>query len=69
MKIEPVTASQAAMAARAFRAWGKGHHPAGLNLGDMFACLLARERDMPLPFKGNDFARTDLRSAREEASS
>ena len=35
VRIEPVTASQAAMAGKAFRAWGKGHHLAALNLGDM----------------------------------
>ena len=64
---EPVTAEQAAMAADAFQAWGKGHHPAALNLGDMFAYLLARERDLPLLFKGNDFARTDVRNALEDA--
>ena len=66
---EPVTAAQAAMAADAFQAWGKGHHPAALNLGDMFAYLLARERDLPLLFKGNDFARTDVRNALAETSS
>ena len=64
--VEPVTASQAAMAADAFRAWGKGRHPAALNLGDMFAYLPARERNLPLLFKGNDFARTDVRNALPE---
>ena len=66
-RIEPVTAEQARMASAAFRAWGKGHHPAGLNLGDMFAYLLARERNLPLLFKGNDFSRTDVRNAMDEA--
>ena len=66
VEIEPVTASQAARAAEAFVAWGKGHHPAALNLGDMFAYLLARERDLPLLFKGNDFARTDVRNALQD---
>ena len=69
MTQEPVTAAQAAMAADAFQAWGKGHHPAALNLGDMFAFVLARERDLPLLFKGNDFARTDVRNALAETSS
>lgn len=62
----PVTAEQAAMAADGFPAWGKGHHPASLNLGDMFAYLLARERNLPLLFKGNDFDRTDVRNALAE---
>lgn len=65
VKIEPVTAAQAARASDAFQTWGEGRHPAGLNLGDMFAYLLARERDLPLLFNGNDFARTDVRSALE----
>ena len=63
--IEPVTASQAERAADAFVAWGQGRHPASLNLGDMFAYLLARERNLPLLFQGNDFARTDVRNALE----
>jgi len=63
---EPVTPAQAAMASAAFAAWGKGHHPAALNLGDMFAYLLAQERGLPLLFKGNDFARTDVRDALED---
>lgn len=41
----------------------KGHHPAGLNLGDVFACALARKVNLPLPFKGGDFARTDIEAA------
>lgn len=65
--IEPVTSAQASRAADAFLTWGKGRHPASLNLGDMFAYLLARERDLPLLFKGNDFARTDVRNALDEA--
>ena len=39
---------------------------ATLNLGDMFAYRLARERDLPLLFRGNDFARTDVRDALEQ---
>lgn len=66
VRIEPVTAAQAALASHAFQSWGKGHHPAALNLGDMFAYLLARERDLPLLFKGNDFTRTDVRNALED---
>lgn len=43
--------------------FGKGRHPAGLNLGDCFAYALARERNAPLLFKGADFALTDIASA------
>ena len=40
--IEPVDAEQADIAAKAYRRYGKGHHPAALNLGDVFAYALAR---------------------------
>jgi ribonuclease VapC len=47
----------------AFVLYGKGNgHPAALNLGDLFSYALAKTRDLPLLFKGNDFARTDLRT-------
>jgi ribonuclease VapC len=62
-EIAPVTADQAASACDAFRRYGKGRHPAGLNLGDVFAYALARATGEPLLFKGNDFTRTDIASA------
>jgi len=47
-----------------FVAFGKGSgHPAALNFGDLFAYSLARTRDLPLLFKGDDFSRTDVRDA------
>ena len=61
--IEAVDAGQAAAAGNACRSYGKGRHPAGLNLGDVFAYALARERNLPLLFKGEDFARTDIEPA------
>lgn len=45
---------------KAFVKWGKGKHPASLNFGDCFAYALAREKDMPLLFVGNDFSKTDV---------
>ncbi len=44
----------------AFARFGKGHHPAGLNMGDCFSYACARELDIPLLFKGNDFPQTDI---------
>ncbi|MBA1142116.1 type II toxin-antitoxin system VapC family toxin [Mesorhizobium sp. CCANP35] len=35
-------------------------HQADLNLGDCFAYACAKRRDLPLLYKGNDFALTDL---------
>jgi len=47
----------------AYCLFGKGNHPAGLNMGDCVAYALAKGLDAPLLFKGNDFARTDVRRA------
>jgi len=47
----------------AYLCYGKGVHPARLNLGDVFAYALAQGLDAPLLFKGNDFSKTDARSA------
>ena len=61
--VAPVDAAQAAIAVEAYRRFGKGRHPAGLNLGDVFPYALARRRELPLLFKGDDFSRTDIDSA------
>lgn len=60
LTIEPVTARQSDLARRAFRRYGKGRHPAGLNFGDCFAYALAKETGEPLLYKGDDFSRTDI---------
>jgi ribonuclease VapC len=44
----------------AFGRFGKGRHPAGLNLGDCFAYACAKQLDVPLLCKGDDFPRTDI---------
>ena len=59
-EIVPVTADQARIAQEGWRRFGKGRHPAALNFGDCFAYALARERNQPLLFKGNDFGQTDV---------
>lgn len=62
--IEPVTESQAKVARIAHRRFGRGrHHPARLNFGDCFAYALARDKNEPLLFVGDDFIHTDIRSA------
>jgi ribonuclease VapC len=45
---------------RAWRKFGKGRHPASLNLGDCFTYALARVTGYPILCVGNDFARSDL---------
>ncbi len=51
---------QARLACEAFLGFGKGRHPAALNLGDCATYALARSRALPPPVKGEDFTRTDL---------
>jgi ribonuclease VapC len=49
------------LALEAHARFGKGHgHPARLNLCDCFAYAMARQHGMPLLYKGDDFAQTDL---------
>lgn len=57
--IEPTTHDDALAAREAFRIYGKGRHPAGLNFGDCFTYALARRLSRPILCKGNDFAQTD----------
>lgn len=59
----PVDGPQAMVAREAFRAFGKGRHPAGLNYGDLFAYALAKSLGERLLWKGDDFGRTDLEPA------
>lgn len=62
-EIVAVTAEHADQARRTWRRYGKGRHPASLNYGDCFAYALAKLANEPLLFKGDDFSRTDIRSA------
>lgn len=61
--VAPVDGEQATIATEAYRRFGKGRHPAGLNLGDVFPYALARQKALPLLFKGDDFSKTDIESA------
>jgi ribonuclease VapC len=63
MTTAPFDTHQASLAFDAYRRFGKGNHPAGLNFGDCAAYALAKSLDAPLLFKGADFAKTDIRSA------
>lgn len=62
-EMEAVTPAQALQVAEAYRRWGKGRHPAGLNFGDCFAYALAMQQGCRLLFVGQDFARTDVAAA------
>ena len=59
--IEPLNAARATIAAEAYRRYGKGHHPVGLNFVEIFAYALAHERRVPLLFKGDDFSQDRYR--------
>jgi ribonuclease VapC len=59
--VVPVDAEHVSEARRAYRRFGKGRHAAGLNFGDVFAYALARTAGEALMFKGEDFAKTDIR--------
>ena len=60
--IEPVTAEQARVAREAYRDYGRGSgHSARLNFGDCFSYALAKVKNEPLLFKGDDFWQTDVR--------
>jgi ribonuclease VapC len=43
--------------------FGKGRHPAKLNLGDCFSYACARSLGAPLLYKSDDFAQTDIPAA------
>jgi ribonuclease VapC len=62
MEVVPVTLGSAQRVAQAYALWGKGVHPAALNLGDCFAYELAKESACPLLFVGKDFSQTDIKS-------
>ena len=62
--IEPVhmDIEQVAIARDAYRRFGKGRHPAKLNIGDCCAYALAVQTGEPLLFKGDDFSKTDVKT-------
>ena len=63
IRIAEITLHQARLAREAYQKFGKGKHPAKLNLGDCFAYALAKARSEPLLFKGDDFRMTDIEAA------
>jgi ribonuclease VapC len=63
IEIAEVNEAIAEAAIEAFRRFGKGRHPAGLNFGDCFAYALASVTGEPLLYKGDDFAKTDIDAA------
>ncbi|CCV16154.1 type II toxin-antitoxin system VapC family toxin [Mesorhizobium sp. STM 4661] len=62
------SAEHAQASIEAYALYGRGSgHPAKLNMGDCFAYALAKTRNLPLLFKGNDFIHTDIEPALKPA--
>ncbi len=60
LRLVPVGEPELAIALDAYQIYGRGRHPAALNMGDCFAYGCAKANDARLLYKGDDFARTDL---------
>ncbi len=63
IKLVEATVDHVRAARSAWRRFGRGNHPAGLNFGDCFAYALADTSGEPLLFKGSDCALTGIRAA------
>ena len=59
-ELVPITPEIGRAAINAFDRFGRGRHPVRLNMGDCFAYACARTLGVPLLFKGDDFAQTDI---------
>jgi len=62
IEVVSIDADNAQLASQAFARYGK-RTPAKLNLGDCFAYALAKQRNAPLLYKGEDFTHTDITAA------
>ena len=60
-EIIPLNGDQVELALNAWRKFGKGRHPAGLNIGNCCAYALAKYSGERLLFKGKDFSQTDIK--------
>ena len=63
IEIVPFDAAHSDLAFEAYGRYGKGRHPARLNMGDCAAYALAKARGWPLLYKGDDFSATDVERA------
>jgi len=59
-----VSVGERELATQAYAEFGKGRHPAALNMGDCFAYACAKANRAKLLFKGEDFTKTDITRAR-----
>ena len=68
IELVAVSVEHVQAARRGWRRFGKGNHPAGLNFEDCFAYALAEVTGESLLYKGDDFALTDVESAKQMRS-
>jgi ribonuclease VapC len=63
-ELAPLSLPETLVAVDAARRYGKGSgHIAGLNYGDCLVYAVAKYRDLPLLFAGDDFRQTDVTPA------
>lgn len=60
LALVPIGEAEMTIALDAHQRYGRGRHPARLNMGDCFAYACAKTNDARLLYKGNDFSKTDL---------
>jgi ribonuclease VapC len=63
VQVEPFGRLEADYARYAYRHFGKGRHPAGLNFGDCLTFAIAVAKNEPLLFQGENFAQTNVSNA------
>lgn len=56
----PIGEQEMRLASDVYADYGKGRHPAALNMGDCFAYACAQANKARLLYKGEDFSKTDL---------
>jgi len=62
-RIVEIGVEEGRLAIEAYARFGKGVHPAKLNMGDCFAYACAKVHSVPLLYKGDDFVLTDIEAA------
>jgi|WetSurMetagenome_2_1015567.scaffolds.fasta_scaffold193540_2 ribonuclease VapC len=60
MQVVSLDGEQVELAKSAWKAYGKGRHSAGLNIGDCCSYALSKQTGEPLLFKGDDFSKSDI---------
>jgi ribonuclease VapC len=63
IKTAPLSDEIGKLAVEAYAKYGKGRHPARLNLADCYSYAVAKSLGVKILFVGDDFSKTDLKSA------